>query len=217
MTGPAHAAPVLSVRGLVKRFGTTTVLDGVDLDVINLVARTASLEHSRNGKYTENERQGRIEQWGYSNSFQPLIGLTVNTIWGVTASIRANNSKSVDYRTAGATNRRIQAGINFSASYSVTKGFRIPLPLLNKKQLRNEIQFSLAFDKSANENFSKDINGVETPLDESSNWKLRPSITYRFSQKVNGTAYYEQSKSSTKRTGTTTYKEFGISVNISIR
>ena len=33
MTGPAHAAPVLSVRGLVKRFGTTTVLDGVDLDV----------------------------------------------------------------------------------------------------------------------------------------------------------------------------------------
>lgn len=193
-------------------------LSGVEkLPLLNLFARTASLEHSRNGKYTENERQGRIEQWGYSNSFQPLIGLTVNTIWGVTASIRANNSKSVDYRTAGATNRRIQSGINFSASYSVTKGFRIPLPLLNKKQLRNEIQFSLAFDKSSNENFSKDLNGVETPLDESGNWKLRPSITYRFSQKVNGTAYYEQSKSSTKRTGTTTYKEFGISVNISIR
>ena len=33
MTGPPHPAPVLAVRGLVKRFGATTVLDGIDLDV----------------------------------------------------------------------------------------------------------------------------------------------------------------------------------------
>ncbi|MFN7000740.1 MAG: amino acid ABC transporter ATP-binding protein [Elioraea tepidiphila] len=33
MTAGRDAAPVLSVRGLIKRFGTTTVLDGVDLDV----------------------------------------------------------------------------------------------------------------------------------------------------------------------------------------
>ena len=33
MTVGVDSAPVLSVRGLVKRFGTTTVLDGVDLDV----------------------------------------------------------------------------------------------------------------------------------------------------------------------------------------
>lgn len=33
MTAGLDAPPVLSVRGLVKRFGTTTVLDGVDLDV----------------------------------------------------------------------------------------------------------------------------------------------------------------------------------------
>lgn len=33
MTAGRDAPPVLSVRGLVKRFGTTTVLDGVDLDV----------------------------------------------------------------------------------------------------------------------------------------------------------------------------------------
>jgi polar amino acid transport system ATP-binding protein len=33
MTGSVDSAPVLSVRGLIKRFGPTTVLDGVDLDI----------------------------------------------------------------------------------------------------------------------------------------------------------------------------------------
>jgi cell surface protein SprA len=198
-------------------------LSGVEkLPLLNVFARTASLEHARSGKFTESSRyQGENQnrdQWSYSNNYQPFLGLTVNTIWGITASVRNNSSVSYDYRSAGATTRREQSGFNFSASYSVTKGFRIPLPFLKKKELKNEIQFSLAFDKTSNKNFSKSITDTEfQELDVSDTWKLRPSITYRFSQKVNGTAFYEQSKSSNKRTGTTTYKEFGINVNIAIR
>jgi cell surface protein SprA len=198
-------------------------LSGVEkLPLFNLLARTASLEHARSGKFTESSRfQGENQnrdQWGYSNSYQPFLGITINTIWGITASVRNNSSVAYDYRSAGATTRREQSGFNFSASYSVTKGFRIPLPFLNKKELKNEIQFSLAFDKTSSKNFSKSITDTEfQELDVSETWKLRPSITYRFSQKVNGTAFYEQSKSSNKRTGTTTYKEFGINVNIAIR
>lgn len=204
-------------------------LSGVEkLPLFKLFARTASLEHARSGKFTESSRfQGKDpqgndtwskEQWSYSNNYQPFIGLTVNTIWGITASVRSNSSVAYDYRSAGATTRREQSGLNFTASYSVTKGFRIPIPFLRKKELKNEIQFSLAFDKTDSKNYSRSATDTEfQELDVSTNWKLRPSITYRFSQKVNGTAFYEQSKASNKRTGTTTYKEFGINVNIAIR
>ena len=194
-------------------------LSGVEkLPLFNMIAKTASLEHSRNGKYSETTRRGQRDQASFTMNYQPFIGLTINTIWNVTATIRSNRSISFDYRTAGATTRREQSGFNISASYSVTKGFSLPLPFLKKSKLNNEIQFSLAFDKSNSSNFSKSVTDTEfQELDVSDTWKLRPSVTYRFSQKVNGTAFYEQNKSFNKRTGTSTYKEFGINVNIAIR
>lgn len=194
-------------------------LTGVEkLPLFKAFARTATVEHARNGKFSETIRQGQLDQASYTMNWQPFIGLTVNTIWNVTASLRSNRSVSIDYRTAGATTRREQSGTNISASYSVTRGFRLPLPFLKNKKLNNEIQFSLAFDQSRSANYSKSITDDDfQELDISDSWKLRPAVTYRFSQKVNGTAFYEQSRSSNKRTGTTTYKEFGINVNIAIR
>lgn len=203
-------------------------LSGVEkLPLFRAFTKSASLEHARSGKFSETSRfepnendqvTKQRDQWSYSNNYQPFLGLTLNTIWGVTASLRTTRSVTVDYRSAGATTRREQSGVNLTASYSVTKGFRLPLPFLSGKRLNNEIQFQLAFDSNSNANFSKDITDDQfQELDVSDSWKLRPSITYRFSQKVNGTAFYEQSSSSNKRTGTTTYKEFGINVNIAIR
>ncbi len=184
-------------------------------------ARTATLEHSRSGKFSESSRfiadvQNR-DNWSYNISYQPFLGLNVNTVWGVSANLRMNNNTTIDYRTAGAVTRRQQSGINFSLAYSVSKGFHLPLPFLSKR-LQNEIQFQLAFDKTNSSSFSKSVNDADfSELDVSNSWKFRPSITYRFSPKVNGTAFYEQSSSTNKRTGTTSAKEFGINVNIAIR
>ncbi|NIV11456.1 MAG: hypothetical protein GWN62_09290, partial [Aliifodinibius sp.] len=86
------------------------------------------------------------------------------------------------------------------------------------KRLNNEIQFQLAFDQTSSKNFSRNVTESKfQELDVNESWKLRPSISYRFSQKVNGTAFFEASSSTNKRTGTTTAKEFGINVNIAIR
>ncbi|MCB0301117.1 MAG: hypothetical protein KDE52_13760, partial [Calditrichaeota bacterium] len=153
----------------------------------------------------------------YTINYQPLVGITLNTKWDVQTTIRANSSVSYDYRTAGAITKREQSGFNVNLSYSVTRGFRLPLPFL-KKPLKNEVSFSLSFDKSDNRSFSRQQTEKDfQELEDSKNWKLRPAISYRFSAKVNGTAFYEQSSSENKRTGKTTYKEFGINVNIAIR
>nr|HQV32309.1 hypothetical protein [Calditrichia bacterium] len=210
-------------------------LNGVEnLPMFKSWAKSASLEHARSGKYNEKTRfttaatdggdgvvtEGeRIkDSFGFSNSYQPLIGLTVNTKWGITSSLRSNRQVTVDYQAAGAATRREQSGINFTASYAVNKGFRLPLPFLANKKLNNEITFQLAFDSNENTNYSRKPNSNEfTELDLAKSWKVRPSVSYRFSQKVNGTAFYEQGSSENKRTGVTSYKEFGINVNIAIR
>ncbi len=187
------------------------------LPLIKIVAKTASIEHNRNGKQTESSRNGQRDALSYTINYQPLLGITLNTKWDVQATIRANSSVSYDYRTAGAITKREQSGFNVNLSYSVTRGFRLPLPFL-KKPLKNEVSFSLSFDKSDNRSFSRQQTEKDfQELEDSKNWKLRPAISYRFSAKVNGTAFYEQSSSENKRTGKTTYKEFGINVNIAIR
>ncbi|RMF59591.1 MAG: hypothetical protein D6748_06065, partial [Calditrichaeota bacterium] len=198
-------------------------LTGVEkFPLFKLFAKTATLEHSRTGKFSESARfEGETKKrdsWSYSLNYQPLLGLTVNTKWNVNGNLRSTKSITYDYRTAGAVTKRIQSGFNLSLSYSVTKGFRLPLPFLKKKRLNNEIQFSLSVDKTTSENFSRGPTDTQfEELDVTRNWKFRPSVSYRFSQKVNGTAFYEQSSSFNKRLGTTTYKEFGINVNIAIR
>ncbi len=189
------------------------------LPLLNMVAKTASIEHSRTGKFSQSSRfQGTQENrdaWSYTLNYQPFLGITLNTIWNVNANIRITRSRSFDYRTAGAVTKREQSGFNVNFTYSVTRGFRFPF---FKKKLNNEVQFSLTFDQTSNNNFSKNISDAKfQELDVSSNWKLRPSISYRFSQKVNGTAFFEQSTSQNKRTGKTSFKEFGINVNIAIR
>ena len=184
---------------------------------MNKVAKSATIEHNRSGKLSESVRNRQTDALTYTINYQPLLGITVNTIWGVQTTIRANTSKTFDYRTAGAITKREQSGFNINLSYSVSRGFKIPLPFL-KKSLKNEIQFSLAYDRSSNRSFSRQrTEKVFQELEDSKNWKLRPAITYRFSAKVNGTAFYEQSANETKITGKTSYKEFGINVNIAIR
>lgn len=186
------------------------------------LAQTMSVEHSRSGKFSETARiegENRIrDQWSFSNSYQPLIGVNLNTLFGVTSSIRFTRSTNYNYNPTGAVTRSQQSGLNITASYSVVKGFRIPIPFINMKSLKNEIQFSLAFDKSGSQTFAKSANDDKfVERDVNKNWKIRPSATYRFSQKVNGTAFFEKGQSENKRTGVYSYFEFGINVNISIR
>ncbi|RMH96322.1 MAG: hypothetical protein D6681_12400 [Calditrichaeota bacterium] len=197
-------------------------ISGVEkFPLFKLIAKSATLEHARGGKFNKSARVENGEEFRnsatYSINYQPLLGLNISSIWGPTATVRATRTVSFDYRSAGGINKREQSGLSISISYSVSKGFKLPLPFF-KKPLKNEISFSLTYDRTSTASFSKRSTEAEfEELEVNKSWKIRPAITYRFSQKVNGTAFYEQGSSTTKRTGTTNTKEFGINVNIAIR
>lgn len=201
----------------------TLRLSGVErMLFFDAFAQSMSLEHSRSGKFSESarleDRERVRDQWSYSNSYQPLVGVNFTTRFGLSGSARLNSSVNFNYNPTGAVTRSEQSGFNISASYSITQGFRIPLPFIKMKSLKNEMQFSLAFDRSSSTSYSRGVNDrdfIEREVNK--NWKIRPSATYRFSQNVNGTAFFEKGQSENKRTGVYSYFEFGVNVNIAIR
>ncbi len=185
-------------------------------------ASSIIVEHARSGKFNESNRydeNGKSrDNWGYSNNYSPMVGVSINTKWGVTGNIRYTKSINFTYSATGSINKSLRSGMDVSFSYSKSGGFRIPLPFLKKKKLKNEMQFNLTFNTSNDESFSQ-RPGTDKFEEQTKNssWKIKPSVTYRFSQKVNGSMFFEKSVSENKRTGKYSYMEFGINVNIAIR
>ncbi len=187
-------------------------------------ANSIQVEHARSGKFTESNRydeQGKTrDNWSYSNNFAPLFGMTVNTKWGVTGNIRYTKSINYNYTATGEDSKSIRSGLDITLSYSRSTGFRIPLPFLRKKRLKNEMQFSLTFNSTSDINWARRPSIGQFDYEEQArnkSLKIKPSVTYRFSQKVNGSMFFERSVTENKRTGKYSYSEFGINVNIAIR
>ncbi|MFZ0389044.1 MAG: cell surface protein SprA [Calditrichia bacterium] len=188
------------------------------------VAKSISLEHQRSGKFNETSRfdeNGKSkDNWGFSNNYSPFLGINVNTNWGINGNFRYTKSTTFNYNATGGDTKSLSSGFDVTLSFSKSGGFKIPLPFLNKKRLKNEMQFSLNVNSSSSTSFAKRPSlGSDKFIEQDKNnsFKLRPSITYRFSQKVNGSMFVEYSSNETKRTGKYSYFEFGINVNIAIR
>ena len=52
---------------------------------------------------------------------------------------------------------------------------------------------------------------------KNSSWKLRPSASYKFNTRVQGSMFFETGATENKISGKYSYSEFGINVNIAIR
>jgi hypothetical protein len=187
-------------------------------------ANSVQLEHARSGKSTETIRfDDDVEtrtNWGYTNSYSPFLGLSITSKWGVTGNIRYTTSSNFTYTATSGDNKSERSGFDVTLSYSKSTGFRIPLPFLNKKKLKNEMQFSLAVSRNNDVSYARRTGtGSDEFIEQNKNksLKFKPSMTYRFSQKVNGSMFFEYSTSETKRTGKFSYFEFGVNVNIAIR
>ncbi|MEJ2635512.1 MAG: cell surface protein SprA [Calditrichia bacterium] len=200
-------------------------LTGVEkLFFFSKFAQTIQVEHQRTGKFNESNRyDGGLKQrlaWGYANNYSPLLGITINTIWGISGNIRYIKSTIYNYNATGADTKSLSSGMDMTVSFSKTGGFRIPLPFLKNKKLKNEMQFNLNVNSSQNVSFAKRPSSGSSKfieLDNSTSLKFKPSVTYRFSQKVNGSMFFEYSSSKNKKTGKYSYFEFGVNVNIAIR
>jgi len=189
-------------------------------DYVNSV----QLEHARNGKTNETNRfDGGIKtktNWGFSNNYSPFLGINLTTKWGISGNARYTRSSTYSYSVTGGDNKSIRSGFDVTFSFSKSTGFSLPLPFLKNKKLKNEMQLNLTISKVNDVSFARRAGFGSNEFieqDKNSSFKFKPSTTYRFSQKVNGSMFFEYSSSQTKRTGKYSYFEFGINVNIAIR
>jgi hypothetical protein len=187
-------------------------------------AKTVSLDHSRTGKYTSTKKLANNElvpaSESFSHNFGPLVGVTINWIWGINSSIRLNKSTTYNFKSGGGATRSETSAFSISASYATKGGFKIPIPIWPFKgaTFKNEINFTLAYDRSTNLTFQKQFNQTSFQETQKNNsWKLRPSATYRFNTRVSGSVFYETGVTENKISGEFSWNEFGITVNIAIR
>ncbi len=188
-------------------------------------AKSVQVTHAHSGKYSEN-RTLKLDgsflptSQSFSNNWQPLIGMNIRTKWGVTANLRMTENTSYSFSGSAGASKTESSNFTFSLSYSKTSGFKIPIPVwpFRGKTFKNEINFNLTFDASENRTFQKQFDQKSfEERQKNSSWKLRPSATYRFSKRVQGSMFYEMGANENKISGKYSYKEFGINVNIAIR
>jgi hypothetical protein len=188
-------------------------------------AKALSVDHAHSSKYTAQLALRKDGDFApnsetFTNSWAPLVGLSIQTVWGVQGNVRITNNTNFSFSKGGGASKAETKAFTVSLSYSKQTGFRIPIPVwpFKGKTFKNQMNLNLTFDSSSNKTFQKQFNDKDFVEKQSnSSWKLRPSATYRFNTRVQGSLFYEMGGTDNKITGKYTYKEFGVTVNISIR
>ena len=181
-----------------------------------------TLEHGLSGKanQTFNVENGEetITKEDQDTQLRPLIGITMQMKNSISLNIRynASNKESITLTSGQAGTRTKSQDLSFTTNYSKKGDFRIPIPFLGRKRLENAIDFSLTFTLG-NDTTEKSKGEAYEITAETSKWILKPTVNYSFSNRVRGGAYFELGKTHNKLIGDTSFKEFGIDVNISIR
>ncbi len=189
-------------------------------------AKSISIDHGHSGKYDAKKRLNsdgktfETYQETFTDNWQPLIGFNIKTTWGVNTTIRMTSAKSYSYSQSGGATKTQNNSLTVSLNYSKSTGFRIPLPIwpFKGRTFKNEVNFQLTFDSSDNTSFQRQA-GTSDFQEQQNNtsWKLRPSATYRFNSRVQGSLFFETGATTNKISGTYSYSEFGINVNIAIK
>ena len=177
-------------------------------------AQNISIDHGHSSKYTENL------SLNLNKEFKPLVRVNIKTKWGVGGNFSMSSSENYNFSSAGGASKTATDQFSISMNYAKTAGFKIPLPIwpFKGKTFKNEINFNLTFDSSNNQTFQRQFGQDKfEEKQNNSNWKIRPSATYRFSKRIQGSLFYERGTQENKITGKYTYNEFGITVNIAIR
>jgi len=174
----------------------------------------------------------------FSISFRPLLKLNVNWKNGMVSSFQYNKTsgykplynpnglpigvlltdelyRELAFQSASFTK---STDISVTHTYSKRSGFRIPLPFLKNKELKNSVDLSVNFTYNDTEQSSQyGRDGDQVPNNVTSRWEFSPRMTYSFSTRVRGGSHFTYGKTKSKLSGNTTIIEFGIDVNISIR
>lgn len=184
-----------------------------------------SLEHSRSGKSNEtfdvNQGIERVTKEDSDTQFQPLLGINLSWKNGITMSVRYEQSETKSLTTVSGIsgNKTTRNNLSVTANYSKRSDFMIPIPVwpFKNMRLKNSVDLSLTLSSGSDVTSKSRSGGNYEVTGETSKWLLKPNMNYSFSDRVRGGAHFEVGKTHNKLIGDSSYKEFGIDVNIIIR
>jgi hypothetical protein len=192
-------------------------------------ATSMSLSHGFGGKKSTvwNGSPERITSEDFSFNFRPLIKVNATLKNGMVTSFQY--SKTTGERPTYSFNSGLNKldtlsaalsrnnEMSFTLTYSKQSGFKIPLPFLKNKELRNSIDLSVTYLRSSSESGLRRGTADDISANSTKRWSFSPRMTYSFSNRVRGGAHFEIGKTESKLSGDTNIKELGIDINISIR
>ncbi len=195
------------------------------LPLVSKYVQTMSLDHGYSGQFdqTFNVEKGKeiITKDDRSSKFSPLLGMSLSFKNGMTMSVRYTNSENTSLSKGfgvGGTKNTVE-DLSVSGQYRKQSDFRIPIPIwpFKNMRLKNSINLQVTISSSSNVTRKSRAGGDYEITAETSKWFFKPDLQYSFSDRVNGGAFLELGKTHNKLIGDSSYYEFGINVNISIR
>lgn len=143
-----------------------------------------------------------VNQISVSEQFQPLIGVTIRT--------KKKMSISLDYKkdrnlSLNLSNSQVTETKNntISVDFGVTKDkFRIPFKIQGRTvTLDNDLTLRMTFSLRDTKTIQRKINEEAEPTNGSTNFQFRPTLNYKYNEKLEVTAYFERTINS-QRVGT---------------
>ncbi|NIS23779.1 cell surface protein SprA [candidate division KSB1 bacterium] len=196
-----------------------------ELPLFSKLFQSVSFSHAFSGQrdIVWNDSTSNETQRTFTTNFRPLGKLDLNFKNGFTGNIQMNRSITEVRTTIGGNQgarMTTRQDVSVTANYSKQSGFRLPIWPFNNKELKNSIDFTFTFNASSvvTDIGTRDGEEVEfTESERTDRWSFQPRVTYSFSNRVRGGAFIEIGKTSSKRVGNTSVKEFGLDINVSIR
>ena len=209
-----------------------------NIALINPYVQSMSLEHSYTGKQNlswkfndsgirsislmkvedfNDEFGDSLQFSNLTSSLSPIVGLTTSFRNGISTNLRANTVLSLREVPFGMTLVKKNSLLG-SLSYSFARGLRLSLPFSNRKMyLNNDFNINFNFDlNNSSEKGSKDkINFVEQNYSKTRKGVLR--LTYVLTEDITAGMFYEYRTNETRLTGKRVDRDFGLTLNISIR
>lgn len=214
----------------------TLTINGLEkFALFKKIASTASMSTNFSGKKSTvwKDSTAGITGEDFSISFRPLLRLNVNWKNGMVSSFQYN--KTTGYKPLYNPNSTLAdefgfvdtfqsaqftktTDISVTHTYSKRSGFRVPLPFLKNKELKNSVDLSVNFTYNNTEQSSQYGRDTDkTANNATKRWEFSPRMTYSFSTRVRGGSHFTIGNTQSKLSGNTKIVEFGIDVNISIR
>jgi len=190
------------------------------LKFIKSIAQRVSIDHNFSGRRQESwqNTSDEITRESYTKQFRPLAGVNITFKNKISMNLRYNWSSDINETKTGGSGgqKNISSDISMSASYSHSGGFRLPLPFLKNKELKNNIDVTVTFSMNKNAGYQRLRGQPWTETKNTESWNFEPKMTYSFSRNVRGGMNFKIGKNKNKSIGDTSIKEFGIHVSIQI-